>query len=237
MAEYALVGVYKFVDTEGLDITFKYGNFNVLPKTEIPTSTIKTPLGNTDVRFVFSEKRKGWEYQAKDPKSVEWVTRAFTTGEFTENSEWENVRTPEEILFIVELEKPPTTFGLIYDQDKNKISNDRVYQTIVEFYVRKDQKGKWELLEAPIFVREGVIFLSSDVVNKIQKFGESKVLVGVQGFQEREIIFNPKILSNKAGELPLNIVMERVTKKERKEAIKDGLPAKLDNVSTKLNKR
>lgn len=237
MAEYALVGVYKFVNTEGEDVTFEYGNFDVSPKTEIPTSIIKTPFGNTDVRFVFSEKRKGWEYQTKDPKSVEWTTRAFTIGEFTENSKWEDPRTPEEIVFIVELATPPITFGLIYDQDKNRISNDRVYQVSPEFYVRKDQKGRWELVKFPIFAREGVIILSSDIVEEIQKFAESKVLVRVQGFQEREIIFNPKILSNKAGELPLNIVMERVTKTDKKKAIKDGLPAKLDNVSTKLNKR
>jgi hypothetical protein len=225
------------VDTEGRDVTFEYGNFDVLPKTEIPTSTIKTPFGNTDVRFVFSEKRKGWEYQTKDPKSIEWTTRAFTIGEFTENSKWESPRTPEEIVFIVELATPPITFGLIYDQDKNRISNDRVYQASPEFYVRKDQKGRWELVKFPIFAREGVIVLSSDIVEEIQKFAESKVLVRVQGFQEREIIFNPKILSNKAGELPLNIIMDRVTKVSKKKEIKDGLPAKLDNVSTKLNKR
>jgi len=234
MAEYALVGVYKFVNTEGQDVTFKYGNFDVLPKTEVPTSTIKTPGGDTDVRFVFSEKRKGWEYQTKDPKSIEWVTRAFTMGEFTENSKWEDPRTPKEIVFIVELATPPVTFGLIYDQDKNRISNDRVYQTSVEFYVRKDQKGKWELVKFPIFAREGVIVLSSDIVEEIQKFAESKVLVRVQGFQEREIIFNPKILSNKTGELPLRILMDRVSKADKKQAIIDGLETKTTNVKNKL---
>lgn len=238
MAEYALVGTYKFTNELGLDVTSEYGFFDVKPKTEIPTTTIKAPFGDQKVRFIYSEKRRGWEYQRQDPKGEEgWDTVSFLVGEFTENSKWLDARDGKKVLFIVGLAIPPVTFGLIYDQGKNRISNDRVYQTNVEFYVRKDQKGKWELVKFPTLVIEGVITLSSDIVSEIQKFSESKVLVRVQGFQEREIIFNPKILSNKTGELPLNIVMERVTKKEKKEAIKDGLPAKLDNVSTKLNKR
>ncbi len=234
MAEYALVGVYKFVDTEGRDVTFEYGNFDVSPKTEIPTSIIKTPFGNTDVRFVFSEKRKGWEYQIKDPKSIEWTTRAFTIGEFTENSKWEDPRTPEKIIFIVELRKPPTVFGIIFDNNKNIISNNSVYRGTVQWEVRKSKTDKWEKTFILSQIINGKIGLEERDITKFQKYAEARATILVNGFQEKQITFNPKILSNKTGELPLRILMDRVSKTDKKQAIIDGLETKTTNVKNKL---
>lgn len=234
MAEYALVGVYKFVNTEGEDVTFEYGDFDVSPKTEIPTSIIKTPFGNRDVRFVFSEKRKGWEYQIKDSKFIEWSTRAFTIGEFSENSKWEDPRTPEKIIFIVELVTPPTVFGIIFDNNKNIISNNSVYRGTVQWEVRKSKTDKWELTPLISEITDGKIGLEERGITEFQKYAEARATILVNGFQEKQITFNPKILSNKTGELPLRILMDRVSKTDKKQAIIDGLETKTTNVKNKL---
>ena len=50
----------------------------------------------------------------------------------------------------------------------------------------------------------------------------------------KQITFNPKILSNRTGELPLRILMDRVSKADKKQAIIDGLETKKTNVQNKL---
>jgi len=233
MAKYALVGRYKFLDDRGRDVTDKYGFFNVAPKTEVPTAFIKGPGGNVNVRFIFTEKGR-WEYQQEDPKSIEgWTARAFTRGEFTENSEWEDPRTPEKTLFVVKLDQPPIVFGVVFDNNKNIISNNDVYSGSVSWLI-KDKEGEWVLIPVMSEISDGRITLDSESVDQFQEYGEVKASIQVSGFQNKEIIFNPKILLNKTGELPLRILMDRVGKTDKKKAIRDGLPAKLDNVLTKL---
>lgn len=234
MAEYALVGQYKFVDGRGGDVTLKYGKFNVGPKTEVPESVLITPGGEQKVRFIFTTKGR-WEYQVEDPKSIEgWQARAFTKGKFTENSEWEDPRTPEELLFRIELSQPPIIFGTLFDQNKNIISNDRVYFTFVQWEVRKDTKGEWLPLKTTTTITDGQIGLDSKDVGEFQKYGEARATILVNGFQDKKITFNPKILSNKTGELPLRILMDRVSKADKKKAIIDGLEKKTTNVINKL---
>jgi len=234
MAKYALAGIYQFLDTKGTDVTREFGSFNVAPKTEVPTSTVKSPFGVTNVRFIFTQKGR-WEYQQEDPKSIEgWTARAFTRGEFTENSEWEDPRTPEKTLFTIQLKKPSTIFGIIFDNNKNIISNNSVYGGSVLWEVRKSKTDKWEGVPILSEIIDGKIELEAKDVTEFQQFAEARATILVNGFQNKQITFNPKILSNKLGELPRRILMDRVSKAVKKQAIINGLETKTTNVKNKL---
>lgn len=231
MAKYALVGIYQFLDSKGIDVTSKFGSFNVAPKTEVPTSFVKGPGGNENVRFIFTEKGR-WEYQKEDPKEG-WRVIAFNKGEFTEGSTWLNTSSSE-TLFTIQLKEPPTVFGIIFDNNKNIISNNSVYGGSVQWEVRKSTTDKWE--EAPILseIIDGKIELEGKEIKEFQQFAEVRATILVNGFQNKQITFNPKILSNRTGELPLRILMDRVSKADKKQAIIDGLETKKTNVQNKL---
>lgn len=234
MAKYALAGIYQFLDSKGTDVTIKYGNFDVKPKTEIPTSFVKSPFGNQNVRFIFTEKGR-WEYQTEDSEGTEgWSARAYTLGEFTEGSIWEDPRRPETLLFTIQLQVPPTVFGIIFDSNKNIISNNDVYGGTVRWEVRKSMTDKWEGLPVISEITDGKIELRERDITELQKYAETRATISVNGFQDKQIILNPKILSNKTGELPLRILMDRVSKANKKQAIIDGLETKTTNVINKL---
>ena len=234
MAKYALAGIYQFLDSKGTDVTIKYGNFDVKPKTEIPTSFVKSPSGNQNVRFIFTEKGR-WEYQTEDSKGIEgWSARAYTLGEFTEGSIWEDPRSPEKLLFTIQLQVPPTVFGIIFDSNKNIISNNDVYGGGVQWEVRKSTTDKWEGVPILSEIIDGKIELEGKEITEFQKYAEARATISVNGFQDKQIILNPKILSNKTGELPLRILMDRVSKADKKKAIIDGLETKTTNVINKL---
>jgi len=231
MVKYALVGIYQFLDTKGNDVTIRFGSFNVAPKTEVPTSTVKSPFGVTNVRFIFTEKGR-WEYQQQDEESS-WFTRGYTLGEFTEGSTWIDTKGLQ-TLFTIQLKKPPTVFGIIFDNNKNIISNNSVYGGSVQWEVRKSTTDKWEGVPILSEIIDGKIELEARDVTEFQQFVEARATIIVNGFQNKQIIFNPKILSNKTGELPLRILMDRVSKADKKQAIIDGLDTKTTNVKNKL---
>jgi hypothetical protein len=155
MAKYALVGIYQFLDSKGTDVTSEFGSFNVAPKTEVPTSTVKGRFGITAVRFIFTEKGR-WEYQQQEEESS-WFTRGYTLGEFTEGSTWLDTKGLQ-TLFTIQLKQPPTVFGIIFDNNKNIISNNSVYGGGVQWEVRKSTTDKWE----------GVPILSKIIDGKIE---------------------------------------------------------------------
>ena len=183
------------------------------------------------MRFIFTEKGR-WEYQQQDEESS-WTLRAYTLGEFTEGSTWLDGKGLE-TLFTIQLKEPPTVFGIIFDNNKNIISNNSVYGGGVQWEVRKSKTDKWE--GAPILseITDGKIELEGKEIKEFQQYAEARATIIVTGFQNKQITFNPKILSNRAGELPFRILMDRVSKADKKQAIIDGLETKTTNVQNKL---
>ena len=184
------------------------------------------------MRFIFTEKGR-WEYQQQD-EEFGWFSRGYTEGEFTEGSTWLSTKSSLEPLFIIQLKQPTTVFGIIFDVNKNIISNNSVYGGSVQWEVRKSKTDKWEELLLISEITDGKIELESSDVTEFQKYAEARATILVNGFQNKQITFNPKILSNKTGELPLRILMDRVSKADKKQAIIDGLETKTTNVINKL---